>query len=64
MMADNPERYFNPAYLGAKGWVGLDLNAGGVEWDEVERLLRESYLLIAPKQLAARAAAVFAERPE
>src|SRR5689334_14090082 len=52
-----PERFFVPAYLGPRGWVGLDLLAPGVDWDEVEELVRESYCLAAPKRLAAAAAA-------
>jgi phosphoribosylglycinamide formyltransferase-1 len=55
MVDANAEPFFVPAYLGARGWVGVDLNAPGLNWDVVERLIRESYQMIAPKQLAARA---------
>ena len=55
MLAADAARFFMPAYIGAKGWVGFDFDAGPVDWQEVEALLRESYCLIAPKRLAAKA---------
>jgi hypothetical protein len=36
-----------------KGWVGLRLDRGGIDWEEVSELLTHSYLEIAPKRLAA-----------
>ena len=44
----------NKAHVGAKGWVGLRLDAGKVDWNEVSELVRGSYQLIAPKRLAER----------
>ena len=55
VLAADPARFFMPAYIGAKGWVGFDFDAAPVDWREVEALLRESYRLIAPKRLAAMA---------
>lgn len=54
MIADDPVRWFMPAYLGARGWVGLDLDAAPVDWDAVRSLLTESYRLVAPKTLVRR----------
>jgi predicted DNA-binding protein (MmcQ/YjbR family) len=48
-----PDRFYLPAYVGPKGWVALRLDRGKVDWDEVFELIRGSYLLIAPKKLAA-----------
>jgi predicted DNA-binding protein (MmcQ/YjbR family) len=48
-----PRRFFLPAYIGAKGWVGLRLDLGEIDWDEVSELVRGSYQLVAPKRLAA-----------
>jgi hypothetical protein len=48
-----PGRFYRPAYLGHRGWIGLRLDTGAVDWDEVEDLVTESYRLVAPKQLAA-----------
>jgi hypothetical protein len=56
LVAADPQRYFVPAYLGARGWVGIDLDAPGTGWAEVAELLRESYRLVAPKRLASRVA--------
>ncbi len=53
-IADAPARYFNPPYLGPRGWVGLDLDAPGVTWDEVTALIRTSYSLTAPKRLVSQ----------
>jgi predicted DNA-binding protein (MmcQ/YjbR family) len=47
-------RYYMPAYLHHQGWVGLRLDVGRVDWDEVGGLVLESYLLVAPKRLAAQ----------
>jgi predicted DNA-binding protein (MmcQ/YjbR family) len=46
------ERFYSPAYLASKGWVGLRLDVGKIDWDEVRELLLTSYTLIAPKRLA------------
>jgi predicted DNA-binding protein (MmcQ/YjbR family) len=45
------EPYFMPAYVGDKGWVGMNLDSG-TDWDEVAELIATSYCLIAPKRLA------------
>ena len=36
-------RLFEPAYLGAYGWVGLDLRAAKPDWDEIAELIDASY---------------------
>lgn len=43
-------RFFDPAYLGPSGWVGLDFDASPVDWQEVAELVDESYRLTAPKR--------------
>ncbi len=48
-----PRRFFLPAYIGSRGWVGLRLDVGEIDWDEVSELVRGSYRLMAPKRLAA-----------
>ena len=53
LAAAQPDRFYLPAYVGPKGWVALRLDQGKVDWDEVDELIRGSYLLIAPKKLAA-----------
>jgi predicted DNA-binding protein (MmcQ/YjbR family) len=51
LVGADPERFFVPPYLGHKGWVGMWLDRR-VNWGEVDRLVRRSYRLIAPKKLA------------
>jgi hypothetical protein len=50
MVQANPDRFFVPPYVGPSGWVGVWLD-GVVDWGEVADLLRDSYVLVAPKKL-------------
>ncbi len=50
-MAAHDERYFLPAYIGPRGWVGLRLDVGRIRWAEVNELVGKSYRLVAPKRL-------------
>ena len=52
MIALDPERYYSPAYIGPRGWIGYRLDVGKVSWPQVERHIRSSYALTAPKTLA------------
>ena len=54
LAADDPKRFYIPAYLGANGWVGVRLDLRKVAWAEIEHLLIGSFLMQAPKKLAAR----------
>ena len=47
----NEERFYRPAYVGTKGWIGMRLTKG-VDWNEVAELVTTSYCMIAPKTLA------------
>lgn len=42
-------RVYVPAYLGAWGWIGVDLTEDA-DWSEVRELLDASYRLTAPKR--------------
>ena len=53
LAAAQPERFYIPAYVGSKGWVGLRLDIGEIDWEEVTELVSGSYSLVAPKRLAA-----------
>jgi hypothetical protein len=54
LIGSDPERYFSPAYLGHRGWIGVRLDlAAATGWEEVADLVAESYRLIAPKRLVA-----------
>ena len=48
----DPQLYFSPAYLGARGWAGAWLDVPEVDWQEIERLVVGAYLMTAPKRLA------------
>lgn len=52
LIRSNPAKFYMPAYVGSKGWVGLRLDVGEIDWEEVEELAAHSYRLIAPKRLA------------
>jgi hypothetical protein len=49
-------RAFRPAYLGAHGWYGIDLDGldpqDDAGWDEVSEWLQSSFRLTAPARLA------------
>jgi predicted DNA-binding protein (MmcQ/YjbR family) len=49
----HPERYYLPAYIGSRGWFGMRLDRGAIDWREVENIVELSYCLVAPKSLAA-----------
>jgi phosphoribosylglycinamide formyltransferase-1 len=53
LVASQPKRFYLPAYIGPRGWVALRLDLGEIDWDEVAELVAGSYLLSAPKKLAA-----------
>ena len=46
----SPRKFFMPAYVGPRGWVGLRLDRPTVDWAEVKELVAGSYLLTAPKK--------------
>lgn len=53
LVAEDPARFFVPAYVGSKGWVGARLDVDQ-DWPEIAELIEDSYRLIAPRRLAAR----------
>jgi hypothetical protein len=52
VLADaEPDRFFLPKYMAHHGWLGLWLDQGDVDWDEIEAFLIDAYRLTAPKTL-------------
>jgi predicted DNA-binding protein (MmcQ/YjbR family) len=49
LIAADPKRFYMPAYVGPRGWVGLRLDVGRVNWEELKELARGSYQLVAGK---------------
>ena len=53
-LLEGGDPFFNPAYVGDKGWIGIRLDDPGTDWREVAELIAISYCLIAPKRLSER----------
>ena len=53
MVADEPDRFFRPPYVGGRGWLGVRLD-GDVDWDQLEAICEDAYRTVAPKRLIAR----------
>lgn len=51
LIANAPEKYFKPPYVGVRGWIGVELRRVRVK--ELEFHLREAWCLIAPPKLHA-----------
>lgn len=47
----HPDRYYLPAYIGARGWFGMRLDRGPIDWREVANIVELSYCLVAPGSL-------------
>ena len=45
LIESDPARFYPPAYIGPRGWVGYRLDAGKVSWAEVKELVKGSYAL-------------------
>lgn len=52
MIRDDPDSFFVPAYLGARGWVAIRLDLDEVDWDTVTDLARRAFQDCAPRKLA------------
>ncbi len=69
LVGADPKRFFKPAYVGHKGWVGVRLDIKEVDWEELAELLQDGYRMTAPKRLvklhdpAARALPAAVEEP-
>ena len=53
LVTEEPERFFVPAYVGHRGWVGVRLDVD-VDWDEVAGIVEDAFRTVAPKTLVAR----------
>jgi hypothetical protein len=47
-----PERFFRPPYVGARGWLGVRLDRS-VDWDEIGAVCEDAYRTVAPATLIA-----------
>jgi hypothetical protein len=46
-----PDRYFRPPYVGARGWIGVRLERP--DWKVVESVVDDAYRKVAPRKLLA-----------
>ncbi len=53
LVGSDPQRFFRPPYVGVNGWVGVVLDTQP-DWELVAALVREAYLHVATRKLAAR----------
>jgi len=52
MIAEEPDRFYRPPYVGGRGWLGVRLDVP-TDWDEVGEIVLDAYRMIAPKGLVA-----------
>jgi len=52
LIEGDPDRFYRPAYFG-DGWIGVRLDLGDTDWDDIAERLQRSWLSIAPRKLAA-----------
>ena len=50
----DPDRFFVPAYVGHRGWIGVRLDRG-FDRDEIAGILEDAYAEVAPPKLVAQA---------
>ena len=43
----DPDRFFVPPYVGVRGWLGVYLDVGEVDWDEVMAIVERAHRTIA-----------------
>ena len=51
LVSSDPARFFMPKYVAHQGYVGVYLDTGAVDWDEIRELVTDAYRLAAPKTL-------------
>lgn len=52
LIKSSPETYFNPPYVGVRGWVGIEL--GRINDKDLSYHIRVAWELIAPKRLLSK----------
>ncbi|SDD92095.1 MmcQ/YjbR family DNA-binding protein [Actinokineospora iranica] len=52
MIAEDPERFYRPPYVGHRGWLGVYLDVD-VDWAEIAEIVDQAYRVVAPKRLLA-----------
>ncbi|WP_248965354.1 MmcQ/YjbR family DNA-binding protein [Sphaerisporangium perillae] len=52
LVAEAPDRFFRPPYVGHRGWLGVYLDVPA-DWQEIAEIVTDAYRRVAPKSLAA-----------
>jgi phosphoribosylglycinamide formyltransferase-1 len=52
LIENEPTRFFLPAYIGPRGYLGVRLDKGRVDWQDVAERVNASYRAVAPKRRA------------
>lgn len=47
----DPDLFYRPAYLAPSGWIGMRLDTGGTDWDQVEARIEQSWAYAATPRL-------------
>ncbi len=50
LVDEEPERFYVPAYVGHRGWIGVRIDVA-VDWDEIEAIVHDAYRCVAPVTL-------------
>jgi hypothetical protein len=50
LVAQEPERFFRPPYVGGRGWIGVRIDREP-DWHEIAQICRDAYRQVAPKTL-------------
>jgi hypothetical protein len=56
LVAQDPDRFWVPAFVGRHGWIGIRLDLEEPDWDELADFFDEAWRLAAPKRLLRDAA--------
>ncbi len=52
LVADDPDAFFRPPYVGHRGWIGVRLDRHP-HWDHIATLCEDAYRVVAPASLVA-----------
>jgi hypothetical protein len=58
LIAESPETYFQPPYVGASGWVGVELSK--VDDEQLRALIREAFRIVKAKSAGSRSSGTLA----
>ena len=58
LIAESPDTYFRPPYVGASGWVGVELSK--VDDEQLQVLIREAFRIVSAKSTASRSSGTLA----